>query len=269
MRVRLPLLFPLLLFFLSISVSRSTPISENEKSHSESHHLLVDCKNPNYKIYIKCLTKHRRSLENHRDHENQTLKNRISRNINGTCMESCLSSCTNDLEDTCNKKCGNHCYYKKRRKQIITEYEEVCDDCEQPNQPRTNVSTKIDVHNINNNYNNGSFVTTGGSSSPLNPTVICIKPPCPPAQTIEFTINAQVRLGPGPGPGPGQAPCNPSVQPCWQGATNPVIPYDCSGCGFPGYSYKCDWSCYRVNQTQNPYCQPPSCIGGAMQLPMV
>ncbi|XP_026666830.1 uncharacterized protein LOC113463897 [Ceratina calcarata] len=110
---------------------------------SEAQNVLDECQNSDYRTYIKCLKRQKRHHFPHSD-------------FDPTCLDSCPKRCHTEHE--CEMKCG-HCMRKtKHRHQIITEYETECSSGECRNTTSsdkelgsTNITTKIDIHNVINN----------------------------------------------------------------------------------------------------------------------
>ncbi|KAK1135669.1 hypothetical protein K0M31_000255 [Melipona bicolor] len=263
----------------------ATPVAVTEAAMSEEQKVLVDCQNSDYRTYIKCLRRHKRqhSLHGEFDH---------------TCWESCIKKCQTDYtSEPCDKKC-NHCLKKTRHKvQVITEYENECvhGNCSVPkNGDRlgtTNITTKIDIHNVINNNASGIGGTSSGTMCcpTCNPPIPCLQPqppqppqppqhpqqPCPPhicrppqpqpqpQLPFQLSLVPQLSLGLGLSLGTG---CQwPFQWPCYgQNWTKSVGAIDCSGCTQTYSSFRCDVSCYATQgvQTSNPKpCVSPYCVG--------
>ncbi|EFN66058.1 hypothetical protein EAG_14556 [Camponotus floridanus] len=150
------LLIVYLLVVLSVHVSRGNVEAEVEQEGitEEQQKVHDECRNPDYKRYLKCLIRPRR--HHHIGHGDG-----LSENDPTHCLEACLKKCDHHLEhDDCEKKCSYCTKRTKHRHQIITEYETECEsgNCGSANDGlrTTNITTNIDINNIINTFSNAT-----------------------------------------------------------------------------------------------------------------
>ncbi|KAK2589360.1 hypothetical protein KPH14_007902 [Odynerus spinipes] len=250
-----------------------------EPSTLDEQKLLLDCQNPNYRTYIKCLkySNHKGSKVKRHHFPHSEEKSEIDHH----CMESCLKNCETTTSFDCNQKCA-HCVRRtKHRHQIITEYETECSDgsCRESSDSdklsTTNITTTIGINNIiKTGDNTGHDRNNDTCNCTCCPTCRCPSWCCGGGFTGggggigQLTLVPQLTLGLGlgigSGIGTGCASPYPWLCPPQQGPWG----VDCSGCHNPFLRYKCDVSCYGYYG--NPHypsdrqpCQSPHCVGGS------
>ncbi|XP_034952587.1 uncharacterized protein [Chelonus insularis] len=209
--------------------SNSLLSKEEHEAGNNNHNVLVDCRNSDYRTYIKCLKRHRRHHGHYDHYYNKTDD-----------PKSCLSSC--GIDQCQSTQCYHHCYHRclKRTKettQIITQYETetecVSSECKNNTPPSsfptTNITTNID---INNNIN--------------------LTHPNQPSQFPFFFF-----FGFGYPPSQSNTGFNCGV------CLNPFYKFHCDAWCHNGDNRRFENS---SNQTR---CIPPQCVGGTYQIPTI
>ncbi|KAM0725637.1 hypothetical protein ACS0PU_008363 [Formica fusca] len=280
-----------------------TGVTEQEGITDDHQKVHDECRNPDYKKYLKCLMRPKR--HHHNGHGDE-----LSENDPTHCLEACLKKCDHHSEhDECEKKCSYCTKRTKHRHQIITEYETECvsGNCGPANDGlrTTNITTNIDINNIINTFSNatknGALDTSIIPSTPVRPgrpdrpgrpgmaggnhenggngdngeNGITDKPGdcCPPVapRFPSIPIIPQISLVPQITYGVGFGAAGGCAQNQWlciqTGGIKEVQP-DCSGCGNPILRYRCDVSCYATyagaaTKIKSP-CNSPECVGGSI-----
>ncbi|KAH0949569.1 hypothetical protein HN011_002654 [Eciton burchellii] len=208
---------------------------DQQKVHQE-------CRNPDYKQYLKCLMRPKR--HHHTDRGDTSPETDTA-----FCLEGCLNKCDRHVHD-CEKKCCT----KRIRYKFITEFEKECESgkCVPVNDAAsktTNITTNIGIHNVIN--------TSQTNTSTIFPPIFF-----PFFQLVpQISLVPQITYGLGFGAMGG---CAYNQWFCFQQAgfqiPQKTVSPDCSGCGI-GLYYRCDVSCYAVhaNMTINAPCRNPSC----------
>lgn len=260
------------------------PITEDQKK------VYAECRNPDYKKYVKCLMRPKRHHGHHANHGDELPETDPTH-----CLESCLKKChDHHLDHECEKKCSYCTKRTRHRHQIITEYETECvsGNCNAANNGQlrtTNITTNIGIHNVINPFGGGNdsawniFNKTGGCCPPGKLPCYPGIPPCYPGSVpgsisgstlgvSSIPIVPQISLVPQITYGVGFGAAGGCAYNQWlciqqtgiQGVQLPNVP-DCSGCGNPFLRYKCDVNCYATyanTATKSP-CTTPECVGGS------
>ncbi|KOC67319.1 hypothetical protein WH47_09236 [Habropoda laboriosa] len=234
----------------------ATPLLE-PNSTSLSRGKDIECWNSKYRNHIKCMSKRKRRHYPHPPIDN----------LESSCLENCRSRCESSYD--CDKKC-NYCISKtKHRHQIITEYENDCENSEcKKNRDETlksiNVTTKIDIHNV---IEGSPGVAGGGGGGGGSPSIPVSNKTCCP--TCEPPIKCQpIPIYYIPQPMPmgnmwgGGACQHPSMW--WLCHSYRQPSFDCSECIPPYTSYQCHMSCPTYQHNNGP-CVSPYCVGAFPQ----
>ncbi|XP_025267982.1 uncharacterized protein LOC105253479 [Camponotus floridanus] len=290
------LLIVYLLVVLSVHVSRGNVEAEVEQEGitEEQQKVHDECRNPDYKRYLKCLIRPRR--HHHIGHGDG-----LSENDPTHCLEACLKKCDHHLEhDDCEKKCSYCTKRTKHRHQIITEYETECEsgNCGSANDGlrTTNITTNIDINNIINTFSNATKNGVPGApllvrlvylvhlvhlvdlvrlvglvglvSSEMIKKVLMkrmvvlerrtngIKSSRFPSLPIvpQISLVPQITYSVGFGAAGG---CAQNQWLCVQQNGVKEVQPDCSGCGNPVLRYRCDVSCYATYASAAAKIKPP------------
>ncbi|XP_012226822.1 uncharacterized protein [Linepithema humile] len=227
-----------------LDITEGAITEEQQKVHDE-------CRNPDYKKYVKCLMRPKR--QHHTNHGDG-----IHESDPTFCLESCLKKCDHQREHDCEKKCSYCTKRTRHRHQIITEYETECvsGNCSPSDGLKTtNITTNIDIHNVINTFDNttcgaGGICPSGrpcvnGTCIPNGARPPGMRPPggmIPPEGGLpSLPIIPQISLV--PQITYAYTGCVYSQWLCAQVVQQP----DCSGCGHPLLHYRCDVKCYAFN----------------------